>query len=163
MCSPSCSRTIRPRCCRDGHTDPVRAVSMSTVRVSCRQVSPRIADLAANVVISTDAVRSAVAERADIIVLPELVTSGYAFESKAEVASVAVTTAHSLFAGWAAALSGRPGAVVIGGFAEAGPDGAYYNSAAVVDADGIVAVYRKTHLWDREKLWFRTGEQLPPV
>ena len=136
---------------------------MSTVRVSCRQVSPRIADLAANVVISTEAVRSAVAERADIIVLPELVTSGYAFESKAEVASVAVTTAHSLFAGWAAALSGRPGAVVIGGFAEAGPDGAYYNSAAVVDADGIVAVYRKTHLWDREKLWFRSGEQLPPV
>ena len=52
---------------------------------------------------------------------------------------------------------------MIGGFAEAGPDGEHYNSAAVVDADGVVVVYRKTHLWDREKLWFRPGEQLPPV
>ena len=136
---------------------------MTAVRVSCRQVSPRIADLAANVEISTEAVRSAVAERADIIVLPELVTSGYVFESRAEVASVAVGADDPLFATWAAALAGRRGAVVIGGFAEAGLDGKHYNSVAVVDADGIVAVYRKTHLWDREKLWFAPGQQLPPV
>jgi len=136
---------------------------MKVVRVSCRQISPRIGDLAANVEMSTEAVRSAIAESADIIVLPELVTSGYVFESNAEVASVAVTLGHPLFAGWANALSGRRGSVVIGGFAEAGPGGEHYNSAAIVDADGVVAVYRKTHLWDREKLWFRPGERLPPV
>ena len=136
---------------------------MSTVRVSCRQVSPRIADLAANADTSTEAVRSAVAEGADVIVLPELVTSGYMFESRAEVAAVAVSADHSLFAGWAAALAGRPGAIVIGGFAEVGAGGEHYNSAAVVDSSGIVSIYRKTHLWDREKLWFRPGSRLPPV
>ena len=38
-----------------------------------------------------------------------------------------------------------------------------YNSAAVVGPDGLVAVYRKTHLWDREKLWFTPGSKAPPV
>ncbi len=58
----------------------------------------------------------------------------------------------------------RPtGAVVIGGFAEAAEDGALYNSAALIDGDGVVAVYRKTHLWDTEKLVFRPGEHRAPV
>jgi predicted amidohydrolase len=33
----------------------------------------------------------------------------------------------------------------------------------VVGPDGLVAVYRKTHLWDREKLWFTPGSEPPPV
>ncbi len=53
--------------------------------------------------------------------------------------------------------------VVIGGFAELGDDGSLYNSAAVVGPDGLLAVYRKTHLWDREKLWFTPGSERPPV
>lgn len=45
----------------------------------------------------------------------------------------------------------------------AGDDGSLYNSAAVVGPDGLLAVYRKTHLWDREKLWFTPGSEPPPV
>jgi predicted amidohydrolase len=32
-----------------------------------------------------------------------------------------------------------------------------------VDASGVRAVYRKTHLWDREKLFFTPGVEPPPV
>jgi predicted amidohydrolase len=53
--------------------------------------------------------------------------------------------------------------VIIGGFAELGDDGALYNSAAVVGPDGLLAVYRNMHLWDREKLWFAPGSEPPPV
>ena len=53
--------------------------------------------------------------------------------------------------------------IIAGGFAERGEDGNTYNSAAVIDPSGLRAVYRKLHLWDREKLWFEPGAQPPPV
>ncbi len=119
------------------------------------------ADLIANVAMSTSAVGSAIDGKARLVVLPELVTSGYAFETAAEAEAVAITAHHPVFASWAEQAA-RNDAVVVGGFCELGDDG-IYNSAAVVDASGVRAVYRKTHLWDREKLWFRAGSALPPV
>ena len=44
-----------------------------------------------------------------------------------------------------------------------GEDGLVYNSAAFVGSDGVLAVYRKAHLWDAEKLVFTPGEAPPPV
>ncbi|MCU1529945.1 MAG: hypothetical protein JWP75_3708, partial [Frondihabitans sp.] len=38
-----------------------------------------------------------------------------------------------------------------------------YNSAAVVDGSGVLSVYRKTHLWDKEKLIFTPGAAVAPV
>jgi len=61
--------------------------------------------------------------------------------------------------------SRRPsaGTLVIGGFCERAPDGRFYNSAALVDGDGLVAVYRKLHLWGEESRWFSPGEEPAPV
>lgn len=134
----------------------------AVTRIACRQLAPRIADLPANRTASVDAVREAVAAEADVVVLPELVTSGYVFASREEAAAVAITPAHPVFADWAAEAA-RGGALVIAGFCEQGADGRLYNSAAVVDASGVLAVYRKTHLWDREKLVFTPGDEPPPV
>jgi predicted amidohydrolase len=130
------------------------------VRVECRQLEPRIADLAANRALTTAAIRDASESGAQIVVLPELATSGYGLSGREEAASVAVTPEDPLFADWAAAAGD---AVVVGGFCERGADGALHTSAAVVDRSGVLAVYRKTHLWDREKLLFEPGDELPPV
>lgn len=130
--------------------------------VTCRQLAPRVGELDANIELATDAVRSAVGDGATVIVLPELVTSGYVFRSRDEAAASAITPDHAVFAGWAAEAA-RTGAAVVGGFAEIDERGRLYNSAAVVDASGVRAVYRKVHLWDREKLWFEPGDELPPV
>lgn len=134
-------------------------------RVTCRQLAPRVGDLAGNCERSVAAAREAVADGADVVVLPELVTSGYVFESPQEATSLGITPGHEVFAGWAeAAASARDGAgVVVGGFAESGDDGLLHNSAAVVDAGGVRVVYRKAHLWDREKLFFSPGAAPPPV
>jgi predicted amidohydrolase len=53
--------------------------------------------------------------------------------------------------------------VIVGGFCELGGDGLLYNSAAMVDGSGTLAVYRKAHLWDAEKLVFTPGDGEPPV
>jgi predicted amidohydrolase len=131
-------------------------------RITCQQVAPAIADLQSNRELSVGAIAQAVHAGADIVVLPELVTSGYVFESVDEAASVAIRPDHALFREWAAAAARGP-AVVIGGFCERGEDGLLYNSAAVVDGSGVLGVYRKTHLWDREKLFFEPGSAAPPV
>ena len=133
---------------------------MARTRIACCQISPRIADLAANTDLIVAAITAAVTDGAQVIVLPELATSGYMFADADEARSAAITVAGPELTAWSAAAGP---AVVIGGFCELGDDGRLYNSAAVVDADGVVARYRKTHLWDREKLIFTRGDVRPPV
>ena len=130
-------------------------------RIVCRQLAPTLGDLVGNRAMSEQAIAAAVADGADVVVLPELVTSGYMFESAEETAAAAIGLDDEVFAAWAAAAGER--AVVIGGFCERGEDGGVYNSAVVLDSGGILGCYRKTHLWDREKLWFRPGTEPPRV
>jgi predicted amidohydrolase len=111
---------------------------------------------------ATDAIRAAVDDGARVVILPELATSGYMFESPDEARAAAIAPSHPVFAEWAALVAPVDG-VAIGGFAELGDDGLIYNSAAVVDGSGVLAVYRKVHLWAREKLVFEPGSAEPPV
>jgi predicted amidohydrolase len=125
-------------------------------------LAPSLGNLDANIRLTLDAISSAVSEGAQIIVLPELILSGYMFTSAEEARPVAITAEHPVFAQWSDAVRDA-GAVVVGGFTELGADGLVYNSAAVVDGTGVLAVYRKVHLWDKEKLVFTPGSAAPPV
>jgi predicted amidohydrolase len=133
---------------------------VARTRIACCQIAPRIADLAANSELIANTIAAAVTDGAEVIVLPELATSGYMFADTDEARSVAITISAPELTVWSAAAGA---AVVIGGFCELGDDGRLYNSAAVIDASGVVARYRKTHLWDREKLIFTPGDARPPV
>jgi predicted amidohydrolase len=133
-------------------------------RVACQQLAPAIGDLEANRELCLVAINEAADAGAEVIVLPELITSGYMFSSTEEAAEVAIEPDHELLGEWAAAAA-RADVVVIGGFCERDPEGsgAVYNSAAVIDAGGLRAVYRKLHLWDNEHAIFTPGSQAPPV
>lgn len=130
-------------------------------QIVCCQLAPETANLAANRDLTHHAIEQSIRDGAQIVILPELVTSGYSFDSRAEAESVAITPDHQIFVDWAA-LAAR-GTIVIGGFCESRPEGGVYNSAAVVDGTGVVAVYRKLHLWDTEKNFFTAGSSAPPV
>jgi predicted amidohydrolase len=108
------------------------------------------------------AIRQVGALETQIVLLPELVSSGYVFESVEEARSCGEPPDGPMVSVLAVGAA-HYGMVIIGGFAELGEDGALYNSAAVVGPDGLLAVYRKTHLWDREKLWFTPGSEPPPI
>lgn len=134
-------------------------------RVSAVQLAPVVGDLAANAA-TVQAALAAVPDDVDVVVLPELATSGYVFRDAAEARSCAVPATDATVTDWASTasrLSGGAGGVVVGGFAELGEDDVVYNSAAVVDATGVVGVYRKVHLWDGEKACFTPGDQPPLV
>ena len=129
-------------------------------RVSCVQLAPVVGAAEHNAALSTEAVATAAAAGAELIVLPELVTSGYCFASADEARGVALGADDPLFDRWTAAAGG---AVLVAGFAELGTDGQLYNSAVLIDRDGRRTGYRKVHLWDAEQLVFRPGDTLPPV
>ena len=130
--------------------------------MACCQISPEVGDPARNAASARQAVREAVLGGAQIVVLPELVTSGYVFRSREEAEAAAVPADGELLREWEQEAA-RGDALVIGGFCERAPDGRLFNSAALVDRDGVRAVYRKLHLWDQESRWFVPGEEPAPV
>lgn len=147
------------------HTDQTRFSAPESYRVTsivCRQLAPSLGDLSANRELVLGVLRESVADGAKLVVVPELALSGYMFTSTDEAREVAITPDHAVFAEWSDAVRDA-GAVAVGGFAELGSDGLVYNSAAVVDGTGVLAVYRKVHLWDKEKLVFTPGSVAPPV
>jgi predicted amidohydrolase len=139
----------------------VTAGGTGVARVRCDQLAPVLGDLEGNGRSVLAAVERAVEDRVDVLVLPELATTGYVFRDADEAATVAVTADDPLFARVAGALDGTDTVVVVG-FCER--DGRVLrNSVAVVDRTGVRTVYRKTHLWDRETLVFTPGDAAPPV
>ena len=132
------------------------------VRVACAQIAPSVEDPRGNRALTREAVRDAVSGGARLVVLPELATSGYVFESADEARAAAEPADGPALRAWAGEAA-RGDAVVVGGFCELGDDGLLHNSAAVVDGSGVLAVYRKLHLWDREQLVFEPGREPAPV
>ncbi len=130
--------------------------------VACAPLAPRIGDLPHNRGLAAQAAARAAAIGADLLVLPELCTSGYVFTDAAEAARLAEPLDGPAVAQWRD-LSARHGLVLVAGLCEDRGGGRLGNTAAVIDGGELVAVHRKTHLWDREKLVFGPGEEPSPV
>jgi predicted amidohydrolase len=96
--------------------------------------------------------------RADLVVLPELANSGYMYADPANLAPFTEPgDGTGPFLSALSELAARIDGVIVSGFAELGRDG-IYNSAAAVSQDGVLCIYRKTHLFADEKLLFLPGD-----
>ena len=135
---------------------------MSSVVVACCQLTPELGDSAANRDLAADAVSGAARQGASVVVLPELMSSGYVFQSPAEARASAETPDGPTVTAWAQ-LAAALDIVIVGGFCEATAGDEVFNSAALVDSTGLRSVYRKAHLWDAEPRWFLAGSAAPPV
>jgi predicted amidohydrolase len=134
----------------------------SGVTVACCQIAPRVGELAVNRAACREVVRRAAGEGAGIVVLPELASSGYVFQDRAEARTLAEPLDGPTVTEWLT-LADRLGITLVGGFCELGDDGLLYNTAVIVAGPRVLAAYRKVHLWDAEKLVFAAGSQAPPV
>ncbi len=93
----------------------------------------------------------------DIIIFPELSTTGYFFQNEQEVKIVAEKfdghTVNNI-----QKLATQQNKIIIFGFAEV-YENRYYNSAAIIFPDKQLSkVYRKTHLFYKERFCFSEGD-----
>jgi predicted amidohydrolase len=132
------------------------------VIVACAQLAPVFADVEGNRGRAAEAIAAAADAGADLVVLPELCVTGYAFADESEACELGEHSDGPTLAMWRE-LARAHGIVIVGGFCEIDAERHPRNSAAVVDRRGIRHVYRKSHLWDREQLIFVAGSEPPPV
>jgi predicted amidohydrolase len=97
------------------------------------------------------------AEReADLVILPELCTTGYAFRSKAEARSLSENVPGGETTELVGSFAEKHNISVVAGLSEM-DNGKLFNSAILTGPKGLISVYRKPHLFDKEKLWFSSG------
>ena len=148
---------------------PVRASQSenprhSPARVAVVQFNPQVGveNLKANSEAVYERLNKAVAEGANLIVLPELATTGYTFESREEAyAHAEEVPSGATVAGWVD-FAATHDVYIVGCLPEL--DGVeLFDTAVLVGPDGYVGKYRKTHLWNEEKLFFSPGDLGYPV
>jgi 5-aminopentanamidase len=131
------------------------------IPVAVCQLAPRIGNRDENLRRVEQAVLRAAEQGARLVVLPELVTSGYVFRDAAEARSLA-EPADGPTVTRLTELARKHGLVVVAGIPEAAGE-TLYNSAVLVDGSGLRATYRKAHLWHGESDIFTPGSARPPV
>jgi N-carbamoylputrescine amidase len=134
-----------------------RPVTVAAVQMACGW------DAAANIAKAERLVRDAAARGAQIILLPELFETPYfCIEQDARHLKLARSVEDNLAVRHFGALARELGVVLpISFFERAGP--AYFNSVAILDADGSrLGIYRKSHIPNgpgyQEKNYFTPGD-----
>ncbi len=122
------------------------------MKVGFFQMEPRLLDVEANV---DKALRMLEKVQADLMVLPELFHTGYAFQSKAEVEKVAEPIPGSTTEKLREVAENKD-MTIVAGICEKTSD-TVYNSAVYVTAERF-GVYRKVHLFLDEKKFFSPGD-----
>jgi predicted amidohydrolase len=92
----------------------------------------------------------------DLIVLPELCSTGYSFLSRQELSKYAEAIPAGETTQTLINIAQKKNLCIVAGLAEQ-YDNHIYNSAVLVKPDGKVKTYRKAHLFYREKFIFDKG------
>lgn len=123
------------------------------------QLAPTFGDVEGNLARLAAAVRD-LPGKVDLVVAPELYTSGYDLAGFAARGDDLAESLDGPTVGLARTLAADREATLVVGLLERGSDGAHYDTAVTVTPDGVVTPYRKTHLYPGEKGHFAPGQSL---
>ena len=129
-----------------------RGIPLTLVAV---QTEPVFGDIGRNL----DAIDAALeGVTADVVVLPELCSTGYSFRDRAEARALAEPFPAGPTARRLVEASRRTGGFVVGGFAEREGE-RLYNAAIIAAAGRVLGCYRKLHLFGFEGECFDSGDR----
>ncbi len=94
---------------------------------------------------------------ADIVVLPELFATGYQFRTRKELLKYSEGIPEGYTSRALLEVAGKKGCFIVAGIPERA-GGRVYNSCALFGPAGMVGLYRKAHLFWREKRLFSPGD-----
>ena len=127
------------------------------MRVAVVQTNPIFGEVKNNV---QDALAMMESAKADLYILPELFNTGYNFIDQAEVNTFAESADGWTFKMLSECVKEKT-CYIVYGFAERADK--IYNSSALIGHKGLVGIYRKVHLFDRENIYFAPGNLGFPV
>lgn len=125
------------------------------MKIGYIQYNPRFGAVDENINRAAVFIRSV---SADILVLPELSTTGYLITSLDEIEELAEEIPGGKTTEALAGLARERSCFIVAGLAERS-GGNLYNSAVLVGPEGYIAHYRKLHLFYEEKRWFTPGDK----
>lgn len=130
-----------------------------TLRVAYAQTNPKFGEVESNLEEALALIRRVDAE---VVVLPELFNTGYAFISREEVRRFAEEVPGGVTCRTLLEESKRLRKTLIAGLAEKAGE-SLYNTAILVSKGRFIGSYRKIHLFSREKMLFDRGDLEPRV
>jgi predicted amidohydrolase len=133
---------------------------VSPIRVAVVQFEPHVGveNLEANASAVAARLTGAAEAGAELIVLPELATTGYVFRTREEAFAHAEVVPDGPSVQMLIRSAAEHDAYIVGCVVErAGRK--LFDTAVLVGPDGYIGRYRKTHLWNTEKLWFTPGDE----
>lgn len=137
--------------------------SVSSMKVAAAQIHPRFAQPQKNRRTIRRYCERAADQEVDLLVFPELSVSGYNFTSKAQVQSLAEVIPEGPTTTLWMNLAEQHHMTIVAGIAELASRDRVFNSAVVISPNGFMGLYRKIHLFAREKEWFQPGADPPKV
>jgi predicted amidohydrolase len=129
------------------------------VKLGLFQFAPRRGQPDENAAVLEAALRS---NTVDLLIAPELATTGYLYLDRAELAEVAEEVPGGPSVLRLARTSRETGRAIFFGIAERAGE-RIYNAAALLTPDGACVVYRKAHLFDTETLVFDRAGPSPSL
>lgn len=130
---------------------------MKSIKVSLAQLTPKLGDKRHNLELIEKAIAQAAAQKSNMIVFPELFLTGYAIGH--QVQYLAETTSGPSLTKMKE-MCKKFSIFTVVGFAELDNESYYISSALIDDQGELQGVYRKTHLFDREKEYFTPGTEI---
>jgi predicted amidohydrolase len=131
-----------------------------SIRIALAQLSLSTASVVQNLSNAESAIRSAAASGAQLVVLPELTNSSYAFKSVEEARNNCCELDGPEISHWVDLAKELQIVLVAGVGIREGT--ALFNCSVIIDRRGLIGVYAKTHLFGNEPDFFTAGN-LPPL
>ena len=132
------------------------------VRIAVAQYEPHVGELEHNLSQAVIQATAAANRGANLIVLPELASSGYVFGDEAEAERSAEDPDDGPTVRALREVCAAHECYIVAGISERDGD-CRHNSAVLIGASGRMATYRKLHLYYDEQTWFKPGDELPVV
>ena len=131
---------------------------MKNLIVSSIQYEPVKGKVEKNIKNIIELIKEASEKGAELIVLPEMCTTGYIWQNRKEIKPYLETipgeTTDSI-----TSLTKKYQNYVVIGIAEKNHKDIYYNSAALIGPEGYIGRYRKVHSFISDPMWSKDGDE----
>lgn len=130
---------------------------MKKIKVSAIQYEPIKSMVDENIKSLTSLIIEASENKADLIVLPEMATTGYLWQGRREIEPY-VEAIPGKTTDIISAITKKYNNYVVIGMAERDENDLYYNSAALIGPKGHIGTYRKVHSFVTDPMWAKDGD-----